>query len=168
MASQLRSHHREMQRHHLELAERHVAQGERRIVEQQERVEKLASRGLSVAQAEKALDSFYVSQKLFIQHRDEIRKELDKVRSPRSRFSVGGASRRRAATLLEKEPSADQPAGHAAGPARVAPGIRERKWSGLTSRGRPDSSRRRAGRSRGSNSSHCRWCSAAPCPTGSW
>ncbi|WP_244482252.1 hypothetical protein [Bradyrhizobium pachyrhizi] len=77
MGSQLRSHYREMQRHHLELAERHVAQGERRIVEQQERVEKLACRGLGVAQAEKVLDSFYASQELFIRHRDEIRKELE-------------------------------------------------------------------------------------------
>ncbi|PAY06936.1 hypothetical protein CK489_28500 [Bradyrhizobium sp. UFLA03-84] len=77
MASQLQSHYHEVQRHHLELAERHVAEGERRIVEQRERIEKLASQGLCVKQATNVLNSFYASQKLFTQHRDEIRKELE-------------------------------------------------------------------------------------------
>ena len=68
---------RAMQIRHLEQAERHVAAGKRHIAEQEERVAHLAHGGHSVAEARKLLDNFYASQVLFIQHRDQIRTELD-------------------------------------------------------------------------------------------
>lgn len=68
---------REMHLRHLEQAERHVAQGERHIAAQEARVALLARRGHSVSEAEKLLDNFYSSQALLIQHRDQIRKELE-------------------------------------------------------------------------------------------
>ena len=61
----------------LEQADWHVAQGERHIAKQEERVTRLASRGHDVTEARKLLDNFYVSQSLLIQHRDQIRQELE-------------------------------------------------------------------------------------------
>jgi hypothetical protein len=69
---------RAMQIRHLEQAERHVAQGERHIAEQEERVAHLARGGHNVTVARKLLDNFYASQALLIQHRDQIRKELER------------------------------------------------------------------------------------------
>jgi hypothetical protein len=62
---------------YLEQAERHVAQAERHIADQEERVLHLARAGHSVASARKLLDNFYASQALLIQHRDQIRAELE-------------------------------------------------------------------------------------------
>ena len=78
MAHRLQLSHREMQIRHLEQAERHVAQGERHIAEQEERVERLAGHGHNVIEARKLLNNFYVSQTLLVQHRDQIRKELER------------------------------------------------------------------------------------------
>jgi hypothetical protein len=63
---------------HLAQAERHVAQGERHIAKQEERVAHLAGGGHNVTEATKLLDNFCASQALLIQHRDEIRKELER------------------------------------------------------------------------------------------
>nr|QIO37469.1 hypothetical protein HAP40_33710 [Bradyrhizobium sp. 1(2017)] len=62
---------------HLEQAERHIIQGERRIAEQEDRIDGLARRGYDVTAARNLLDSFYASQELFIQHRDEILEALE-------------------------------------------------------------------------------------------
>lgn len=66
-----------MQIRHLEQAEQHVAQGERHIAEQEERLARLTRRGHNVTEARKLLNNFYASQALFIQHRDQIQRELE-------------------------------------------------------------------------------------------
>jgi hypothetical protein len=68
---------RAMHIRHLEQAERHVAQGERHIAEQEERVAHLARAGHNIPEARKLLDNFYTSQALLIQHRDQVRAELE-------------------------------------------------------------------------------------------
>jgi len=69
---------RAMRLHYFEQAERHVTQGERRIAEQEERVVHLARGGHDLTEARKLLVNFQASQALFIQHRDEIREELER------------------------------------------------------------------------------------------
>jgi len=67
-----------MQVRHLEQAELHVAQGERHIARQEVLVTRLALHGHNVTEARKLLDNLYVSQALLTQHRDQIRKELER------------------------------------------------------------------------------------------
>ncbi|WP_407155154.1 hypothetical protein [Bradyrhizobium sp. STM 3557] len=69
---------RAMQLRHLEQAERHVAEGERHIAEQEERIADLARLGHDLAEAKVLLENFYASQVLHIQHRDRIRRELER------------------------------------------------------------------------------------------
>jgi hypothetical protein len=69
---------RAMHVRHLEQAERHVAKGERHIAEQEERIAYLARRGHAITEAVRLLDNFYATQVLLIQHRDEIRKGLER------------------------------------------------------------------------------------------
>jgi hypothetical protein len=71
------SSHRVMQTRHLAEAERHVVQGERHIAEQVERVAELTRDGHDVTEARKLLTNLYTSQALFVQHRDQILRELE-------------------------------------------------------------------------------------------
>ncbi|MGJ4942156.1 hypothetical protein ACQR1W_16390 [Bradyrhizobium sp. HKCCYLS1011] len=78
MSDLLRSDFRAMQLRHLDEAERHVAEGERHIAEQEERIVGLARLGHDLAEAKKLLENFYECQVLHIQHRNRIRRELER------------------------------------------------------------------------------------------
>ena len=68
---------RAMQLRHLEQAQQHITEGERRIANQEERIARLGSHGHRVVEAKRILDTFRVSQVLFISHRDLILEELE-------------------------------------------------------------------------------------------
>ena len=62
---------------HLALAEEHVALGEQLIAEQRERIAAMSVLGQDVTEAMRLLDNFLDSQKMHLEHRDRLRRDLD-------------------------------------------------------------------------------------------
>jgi len=63
---------------HLAKAERHVAIGERILAREQARLEERRRQGRDVSETERLLQSLEDMQQMHIEHRDQIRREIEK------------------------------------------------------------------------------------------